>query len=80
MLAQKDVAATIAVQDLGRAREFYSDMLGFEELASDPDVYVSYKSGETNFLVYKSQYAGGYEATVVTWSADKDVDNIVKHL
>ncbi len=80
MLPSKTVQATIAVKDLARARDFYELKLGFVQAESQPDVYVSYHSGNANFLVYKSEFAGGYKATVATWDAGSDTESLVADL
>lgn len=62
MLADYALTATIAVSDLGRAREFYANTLGLgagEERADG----VTYKTGDTSVLVYPSKHAGTNKAT-----------------
>lgn len=80
MLNAKNVAATIAVKDLDSAKEFYQEKLGFKPQETDDENYVSFKSGETSFLIYQSAFAGGYKATVATWAVGDEVDDIVKTL
>ncbi|MBV8750300.1 MAG: VOC family protein [Candidatus Eremiobacteraeota bacterium] len=78
MLVDHDAMATIAVRDLARAKEFYGGKLGLEVRDDNPAV-VTYRSGGTGLLVYRSQYAGTNQATVATWRVD-DVDKIAAAL
>jgi catechol 2,3-dioxygenase-like lactoylglutathione lyase family enzyme len=80
MLNSKDVTATIAVKNLDEARKFYENKLGFKQTATDNANYINYKSGDTNLLVYKSQFAGGYKATVATWKVGKDIEKVANTL
>jgi catechol 2,3-dioxygenase-like lactoylglutathione lyase family enzyme len=80
MLSVKTVAATVAVKDLEAAKAFYEGKLGLEETETDGENYIAYKSGESELLVYQSQFAGGYNATVATWDAGDDVESVVKDL
>ena len=57
MLQGKDAAATIAVSDLDRAREFYENTLGLSAIYEDAGG-VLYKSGNSAILVYPSEFAG----------------------
>ena len=79
MLQGKDAAATIAVSDLERAREFYEGTLGLAAVQEDPGGVV-YKSGNSMVLVYPSQYAGTNKATAATWGVGDDFDAIVTEL
>ena len=78
MLVDHDAMATIAVRDLARAKDFYGGKLGLEMRDDNPAV-VTYRSGATGVLVYRSQYAGTNQATVATWRVD-DVDRIAATL
>ena len=81
MLGNKDVAATIPVRDLNAARKFYENTLGLK-LADDsqePEALV-YKSGSSQILVYRSQYAGTNKATAATWDVGDDIEKIVPAL
>ena len=80
MLADKPAQATIAVKDLGKARKFYADVLGFKELNSMGDEAALYQSGSSTIVVYKSQFAGTNKATSATWGVGKDLDSIVQTL
>jgi catechol 2,3-dioxygenase-like lactoylglutathione lyase family enzyme len=82
MLGDKDVAATLAVKDIGGAREFYENKLGLKELENgSPDpTAVLYRSGRSAVLVYESQYAGTNQATGASWAVGDEFDAIVKSL
>lgn len=69
----------LAVRDIATARRFYGDTLGLAEVESEGDDFVSYRSGDSDLFVYKSDYAGTNQATAVTWQVD-DVDAAVREL
>ena len=79
MLGAKDVAATLAVTDLERARKFYEETLGLQTLREDAGAII-YKSGNSAVLVYPSQYAGTNHATGASWAVGDDFDAIVEDL
>ena len=80
MLAAKDAVATIAVTDLDRARSFYGDVLGLKAEGGEmPEEVASFRSGASEIIVYKSEFAGTNQATAVTWNVD-NVDNEVETL
>lgn len=81
MLGDNDAIATIAVKDLRAARTFYGNVLGLnEQTGSDNPEVVTYQSGSSKLFVYRSQYAGTNQATVVTWPVDDDFESIVNAL
>ncbi len=81
MLGDSDAIATIAIKDLHAARTFYGDVLGLKEQPrSDNPEVITYGSGSSTILVYRSQYAGTNKATVVTWSVGDDLESIVQTL
>ena len=68
MLGDREVAATLAVSDLGAARTFYEGTLG---LAPDMDMSpeaIVYKAGRSRLLVYRSEFAGTNQAPAASWS------------
>jgi catechol-2,3-dioxygenase len=79
MLGGKDAAATLAVSDLQRARNFYENTLGLEPLQEDMGS-VLYKSGRSVLLVYPSEHAGTNKATAASWAAGDDFEAIVQEL
>lgn len=81
MLSDRDVAATVAVSDIERAKAFYSDTLGLplDEVEEGAGVLV-YRSGRAQLIVYRSDYAGTNQATAATWAAGQQLDEIVAAL
>lgn len=67
MLRDADVIATIAVKDLSRARKFYEETLGFMPAGKREEGIAGYRSGNSSFMVYESEYAGTNRATSATW-------------
>jgi len=79
MLGATPAAATIAVKDLSRAREFYGRTLGLKAQEGDEEGVAAYRSGQSTLFVYESEYAGTNKATAATWVVD-DVDSEVEAL
>ena len=79
MVGGKDAAATLAVSDLQRARDFYENTLGLTMLQEVPGA-ILYKSGNSVVLVYPSEYAGTNRATAASWAVGDDFDAIVQDL
>ena len=79
MLGNNDVLATLAVKNLSASRKFYENKLGFKVVHTEGDQAVTYKSGNSQLLVYQSQFAGTNKATTATWMV-KDVEVLVKDL
>ena len=79
MLGGKDAAATLAVSDLQRARDFYENTLGLTP-ALEPPGAILYKSGNSVVLVYPSEHAGTNQATAAAWAVGDDFDAIVQDL
>jgi predicted enzyme related to lactoylglutathione lyase len=80
-LKDDKVGATIAVADIGKAKEFYEGKLGLAPGAMDGDAGVIYRCGEgTSLLVYLSpEHAGSSTATLATWEVD-DIEATVDEL
>jgi catechol 2,3-dioxygenase-like lactoylglutathione lyase family enzyme len=79
MLGDNDAAATLAVKDLEKARDFYENTLGLAPLQEVPGAMM-YKSGNSVVLVYPSEYAGTNQATAASWAVGADFDAIVEDL
>jgi catechol 2,3-dioxygenase-like lactoylglutathione lyase family enzyme len=79
MLEDKAVAATLAVSDLSRARQFYEQTLGLEAVEENPGA-VTYRAGPSFLLVYPSEFAGTNQATGATWGVGDDFDAVVEDL
>jgi catechol-2,3-dioxygenase len=80
MLANKDAMATIAVKDLGAAKEFYLQTLGFAPVGDEEMGVLTLKSGNSVVVVYESKFAGTNKATSATWGVGSEMDAIVKTL
>jgi catechol 2,3-dioxygenase-like lactoylglutathione lyase family enzyme len=78
MLESAAAHATIAVSDLARARKFYEDTLGLKPMDERSDG-VRYRTGDSWFLVYPSQFAGTAKSTYMSFEVD-DVEKAVKEL
>ena len=80
MLGDKNTMATVAVRDLRAARRFYEEILGLRLLATEGEEALTFATGATRLLVYRSAFAGTNQATAVTWDAGADVDAIARDL
>jgi catechol 2,3-dioxygenase-like lactoylglutathione lyase family enzyme len=80
MLGDKEAAATLAVKDLAAARRFYEGSLGLKPLDTQGEEAVTYKSGSSRVIVYRSQFAGTNRATAANWLVGKDLEKIVAGL
>ena len=78
MLGKADATPMIAVKDLDRARKFYEESLGFEEIDDFGEGFML-KSGDTKFSVYRSEFAGTNKATALNFDVD-DINSEVKEL
>jgi catechol 2,3-dioxygenase-like lactoylglutathione lyase family enzyme len=61
------IAGMIATADLGRAIAWYRDVLGFEPAFVYEGVVANYKSADTAFSVYQTEFAGTAKNTVGVW-------------
>ena len=80
MLKDRDVAATVAVRSLDRARPFYEDVLGLVRQDQAEMGVQTYRAGKTAVLVYESAFAGTNEATSLTWALGDDFDAVIDEL
>ena len=80
MLKDRDAVANLAVRNLEAARKFYEGTLGLEQVGSEGDELIVFKSGNSTLNVYRSEYAGTNKATAVTWAVGKDVEAVVRAL
>jgi len=80
MLSGKEAMATVAVRDLKAAKRFYEDTVGLELVATQEEGALTYQSGSSRILVYRSQYAGSNKATAATWIVGDDLEGIVQKL
>ena len=80
MLKDKDATATITVKDIEKARSFYRDVVGLTPLPPTEPGVVSFRSGNSSILVYKSDFAGTNKATAATWIVDDELDDTIRTL
>src|SRR5882724_12020878 len=80
MLGNKEAVATIAVKDLAVAQTFYERTLGLKLLSTQGEEAIALKSGSSLVTVYRSQFAGTRQATVVGWRVGRDIEMIVEGL
>ncbi len=80
MLGNMDVMATLAVRDLEAARRFYEDKVGLELEEAGEEGAITYRSGGSRVLVYRSQHAGTNRATAATWLVGEDLEEVVEAL
>jgi catechol 2,3-dioxygenase-like lactoylglutathione lyase family enzyme len=79
MLRDKEVAAVLPANDVGRAKDFYRDKLGLEP-AEPADDNVMYQCGNgTSFMLYQTDNAGTAKNTQMGWVTD-DVERDVQEL
>jgi len=79
MLNSENAVATVAVKDLDVARSFYEGKLGLKAESSREQEAVTFVTGDSRLIVYRSQFAGTNKATSVTWPVG-DVESTVKAL
>ena len=80
LLKDRPSSAIVAVADLARAREFYTETLGLEPLAEAEEGVLTFRTGPTQLVVYRSEHAGTNEANAVVWNAGEDFDAIAAQL
>jgi catechol 2,3-dioxygenase-like lactoylglutathione lyase family enzyme len=80
MLGDSEAIATIAVKDLTTARKFYEGTLGLELARATGSEALTFKTGRSELIVYRSQYAGTNKATAVNWRVGGEIEAIVKAL
>ena len=78
MLGKADATPMLAVKDLDRARAFYEENLGLKQVDDFGEGFML-KSGDTQFSVYRSQFAGTNKATALTFDVD-DIEDEVRSL
>ena len=79
MLGKADATPMIAVKDIDRAKQFYSEKLGLEPVEEFGGEVFMLRSGDTKLSVYKSEFAGTNKATLLTFDVD-DIDAEVREL
>jgi len=79
MLKDKDSSAIVAVSDIPRARVFYGETLGLESIDGNAEV-LTFRTGATKLVVYRSPEAATNRANAVVWSCPEGLDEIVADL
>jgi len=80
MLGNHDAVATVAVRDLNAASRFYGETLGLTPIHTEGEEVITYQSGSSQLIVYRSQYAGTNRATAVTWDVGDELNEIIRTL
>jgi catechol 2,3-dioxygenase-like lactoylglutathione lyase family enzyme len=80
MLGGKEVMATVAVRDIAAAKKFYEGALGLKLVHTEGSEALTYKSGSSSILVYRSQFAGTNKATAATWLVGDGIEKVVQAL
>jgi catechol 2,3-dioxygenase-like lactoylglutathione lyase family enzyme len=80
MLGDRDVLATVAVKELAAARKFYEGTLGLEVTEASGSEAITFASGRSRLIVYRSQYAGTNKATALNWNVGDGIDETVAAL
>jgi catechol 2,3-dioxygenase-like lactoylglutathione lyase family enzyme len=80
MLGDSEAIPTIAVKDLATARTFYEGTLGLELARVTGTEAVTFKTGRSELIVYRSPNAGTNKATAVSWRVGRELDAIVAAL
>ena len=61
------ISTMLAAADLDRAKAWYADKLGFEPFNEMPGFVLDYRSGNSRFEIYKTDFAGTAKNTVAVW-------------
>ena len=80
MLKDKTSSAIVAVSDADRARSFYRDTLGLELINEGMGGVMVFRTGNTELVVYPSDYAGTNRTNAVVWDVGDEIDQIVADL
>ena len=80
MLRGTEAIATVAVKDLAAARNFYEKVLGLEVADAQGSEAITFKSGSSRLMVYRSQFAGTNKATAVNWTVGSEIERVVQGL
>lgn len=79
MLKDKSSSAIVAVDDIERAKKFYRDTLGLP-LTEDSMGALTFRTGDTELVVYESEFAGSNKANAVVWGVGNEIESIVQNL
>lgn len=74
------ITAMLAASDLDRAMVWYRDKLGYEPVSSFGKVIAIYRSGNSMFNVYQTDFAGTAKNTVAVWRMKGIRDEVARLL
>lgn len=80
MLKAHNSSAIVAVRDNDRARRFYGEILGLQQLGGDDGGPMMFQTGDTRLVVYPSGFAGTNRANAVVWGVGEALESIVADL
>lgn len=80
MLSDAEAIAMIAVKDLHAAARFYEATLGLSRLSTEGEEAITYRSGGSKLIVYRSQFAATNKATSAVWHVGAGIDAIAADL
>jgi catechol 2,3-dioxygenase-like lactoylglutathione lyase family enzyme len=80
MLSDFAPYATIAVKNLEAARPFYEGIIGLRPIGSAVRGAQAFRAKAGTVVIYESPSAGTNQATVMTWTLGRQLDEIVKAL
>lgn len=72
-------SAIVAVSDLDRARQFYGEKLGLPA-DGETDEVLSFRTGSTKLVVYRSGSAGTNQANAVAWGTTEGFDAAIEEI
>lgn len=80
MLKDKSSSAIVAVRDMDRAREFYETTLGLQIDDDSMGEVITFRTGDTALVVYRSDEIGTNRANAVVWGVGDQIEAIVADL
>jgi len=80
MLKDKSSSAIVAVSDIERAKKFYRDTLGLELVDDSMGDVLTFRTGATMLVVYRSEFAGSNKANAVVWDVGDEIEAIAATL
>jgi len=80
MLSDKNAMATVPVKDMEAAKKFYGKTLGLKPDGMETESVVTYRSGNSKLIVYRSEFAGTNQATTATWGVGNELESEVRRL
>jgi len=80
MLSDKNAMATVPVKDMDAAKKFYGKTLGLKPDGMETESVVTYRSGNSKLIVYRSEFAGTNQATTATWGVGNELESEVRRL